>query len=223
VPLPWASVTKLATALACWIAMEEGTIDLDDPAGPEGSTVRHLLAHASRGRRIYSNEGYEVLADHLAAAAAMPFEAYLREAVLDPLHLTDTRLDGSAGSGMVGPIDDLVRLAAELRVPTLVAPPTLALATTVAFPGLGGVLPGFGRQDPNDWGLGPELKSTKAPHWTAPSGSPRTYGHFGQAGGFCWIDPDAGVACAVLTDEPFGDWARAAWPAFSQTVLDSAA
>ena len=235
VDLAWASVTKLATALACWVAVEEGTLDLDGTAGPPGATVRHLLAHASglnlsddtvlaapEARRIYSNRGYEVLAEHVAVAAGLPFEQYLREGVLEPLGMRSTRLDGSAGSGMVGPVADLARLATELRSPTLVDGTTLARMIAVAFPGLSGVLPGFGRQDPNDWGLGPELKSTKTPHWTAPSGSPRTYGHFGQAGGFCWVDPDAGVACAVLTDEPFGDWAGSAWPVFSQAVLDEA-
>src|SRR5687767_190463 len=43
----WASVTKLATALAVLVAVEEGVVDLEEPAGPEGATVRHLLAHAS--------------------------------------------------------------------------------------------------------------------------------------------------------------------------------
>src|SRR5919198_6572622 len=43
----WASVTKLATALAALVAAEEGILDLDEPGGPPGSTVRHLLAHAS--------------------------------------------------------------------------------------------------------------------------------------------------------------------------------
>ncbi len=43
----FASVTKPVTALAVLVAAEEGTIDLDEPAGPPGSTVRHLLAHAS--------------------------------------------------------------------------------------------------------------------------------------------------------------------------------
>ena len=32
----WASVTKLATALAALVAVEEGVVDLDDPAGPRG-------------------------------------------------------------------------------------------------------------------------------------------------------------------------------------------
>ena len=43
----WASITKPAVALATLVAAEEGVVDLDEPAGPEGSTVRHLLAHAS--------------------------------------------------------------------------------------------------------------------------------------------------------------------------------
>src|SRR5215510_16233124 len=45
--LPLASVTKLLTAMAVLVAVEEETLGLDDPAGPEGSTVAHLLAHAS--------------------------------------------------------------------------------------------------------------------------------------------------------------------------------
>src|SRR5437870_343661 len=43
----WASVTKLLTAMAALLAIEEGVIGLDHPAGPPGATVRHLLAHAS--------------------------------------------------------------------------------------------------------------------------------------------------------------------------------
>ena len=43
----WASVTKLATAWTVLIAADRGVLDLDEPAGPPGATVRHLLAHAS--------------------------------------------------------------------------------------------------------------------------------------------------------------------------------
>ena len=230
-PLAWASVTKLLTALAVLVAVEEGTVGLDDDAGPPGATVRHLLAHAGGlgpdgavlaapgTRRIYSNAGYELLADVVAGAAGLPFATYLGEAVLAPLELTGTTLEGSAAAGAVGPADDLLRLGRELLAPTLVAPATLAEATVVAFPGLVGVLPGFGRQDPNDWGLGPELRGHKAPHWTGSRNSPRTFGHFGQAGGFLWVDPDAGVACGCLTDRPFGPWAAEAWPALADGVL----
>ena len=93
--LGWGSVTKLLTAYATLIAAEEGVLDLDEAAGPEGSTVRHLLAHASGlawdapqplgkpgERRVYSNSGYLALAAHVAARAEMPFEQYLTAAVL---------------------------------------------------------------------------------------------------------------------------------------------
>ena len=231
-PLPWASVTKIATALATWIAVEEGTVRFDEPVGPPGATLRHLLAHASGlafdgtapiappgTRRIYSNRGFEILADHVASRAGMPFEQYLREAVFEPLGMTATRLEGSPAAGCAGPVDDLALLAAELLAPTLVSSATVSLATAVAFPGLDGVLPGFGRQAPNDWGLGVEVRGHKSPHWTPPSASPRTFGHFGRAGGFLWVDPDRALACVCLTDEPFGPWAASAWPELGEAVL----
>lgn len=230
--LRWASVTKVLTAMATWVALEEGTLELDQPAGPPGATVRHLLAHASGvdfetdhvhappgKRRIYSNTGFELLAATLADAAGMPFADYLGAGVLEPLGMAGTNLDGSPAAGAVGPIEDLARLAAELLAPTLVSRPTLALATTVAFPGLDGVLPGFGRQSPNDWGLGVELHDGKAPHWMPTSASPAAFGHFGQAGGFVWVDPTAGLACACLTDRDFGAWSKEAWPPLGEAVL----
>ena len=69
-----------------------------------------------------------------------------------------------------------------LLAPTVIAAPTLAEATTVAFPHLAGVLPGYGHQDHNDWGLGFELRDDKSPHWTGATNSPDTFGHFGRAG-----------------------------------------
>ncbi len=227
----WASVTKLVTALAALVAAEEGIVGLDEPAGPEGSTVRHLLAHASglpfdRGgpisrpgrRRIYSNVGFETLAEHVGRAAEMPFAEYLQAGVLRPLAIA-AELRGSPASELHGTLDDLAGLARELQRPTLVAPETLAEATSVQFPGLDGVLPDLGRFTPNDWGLGFELRDAKTPHWTGLRNSARTFGHFGGSGAFLWVDPDAGLALACLTDLDFGDWAKQAWPRLSDTVL----
>jgi len=230
----WASVTKLVTAHAALVAAEEGTIDLDEPAGPEGSTVRHLLAHASGlpfepggptsrvgGRRIYSNVGFETLADHIAARAEMPFSDYMSEAVIGPLGM-QAELRGSPASGLDGSLADLLLVAHELQRPTLVAPETLSEATTVQFPGLAGVLPDFGRFDPNDWGLGFELRNAKSPHWTGTRNSAGTFGHFGGTGTFLWVDPEARIALGCLTDLEFGDWAKGAWPRLSDAVLTQA-
>ncbi|HET9322642.1 MAG TPA: serine hydrolase domain-containing protein [Gaiellaceae bacterium] len=233
--LRWASVTKLATALAVLVAAEEGTVDLDEPAGPPGSTVRHLLAHASglpfegRGpiarpgtRRIYSNAGFEVLAEFVEEKAQMRFARYLGDGVFEPLGMR-ARLEGSAGAGVRGTLDDLIRFARELLEPTLVAPETLAEATTVQFPGLGGVLPGIGRFDPNDWGLGFELRDAKQGHWMGTRVSERTFGHFGGSGTFLWVDPERRLALAALTDLEFGDWALQAWPRLSDDVVAASA
>ncbi|MTD59258.1 serine hydrolase domain-containing protein [Amycolatopsis pithecellobii] len=227
-----ASVTKLLTAYTAHIAIEEGVVELDTPAGPEGSTIRHLLAHASGlaftehrqmaqpgTRRLYSNAGFEELADALAEHSGIPFAEYQSEALFVPLGMGATKLDGSPAAGGVSCLRDLSMFAAELQRPTLLDPDTLAAATEVAFPGLTGVLPGFGHQKPNDWGLGFELRDSKSPHWTGKNSSPRTYGHFGQSGTFLWVDPDARVACVALTDRDFGPWAAECWPDFTDAVL----
>ena len=72
----------------------------------------------------------------------------------------------------------------------------------------------------NDWGLGFELRDGKRPHWTGERNSPRTFGHFGAAGTFLWVDPGVGLALACLTDLEFGDWAKDAWPRLSDSVLE---
>jgi CubicO group peptidase (beta-lactamase class C family) len=151
----------------------------------------------------------------------MPFADYFTEAVAQPLGLAG-RLDGSPAHAYRGPLDDLLAVGRELLQPTLVAAETLAEAASVQFPGLSGVLPGFGRMEPNDWGLTFELRDGKAPHWTGSRNSEGTFGHFGRSGTFLWIDPAAGVACGVLTDRQFGDWAKEAWPPLSDAVLAEA-
>ncbi|MGI5220542.1 serine hydrolase domain-containing protein [Nocardia sp. CA-290969] len=227
-----ASVTKPLAAYAVLIAVEEGAIELDQPAGPVGSTVRHLLAHTSGvafdttdilarpgAKRIYSSAGFELLADFVAEHTGIPFPQYLREAVFEPLGMSATELTGSAGHGAHSTLADLLRFAAELLEPRLVSGETHTAATTVQFPGSNGVLPGFGSQRPNDWGLGFEIRDGKSPHWTGTANSPRTYGHFGQSGTFLWVDPQVQVACVALSDENFGDWSREVWPPFSDSVI----
>lgn len=228
-----ASVTKLLVAQAVLVAVEEGAIDLRTPAGPPGATVAHLLAHASglafdsrqvvagvAEQRIYSSAGFGVLAEAVEAETGIAFADYLREAVCDPLGLTATELYGPAGHGARSTVADLARFAAERLAPRLISTGLSAESASVQFPGLDGFVPGYGKHRPNDWGLGFEIRGTKSPHWTAPAHSPRTHGHFGQAGTFLWVDPDRRAAAVVLTDRPFGPWAKPLWSEFNQEILD---
>ena len=228
-----ASVSKLLVGMAALVAVEEEAIALDDPAGPEGSTVRHLLAHASGlafdqdrsiappgRRRIYSNVGIERFADHLADRAGMPFEEYLRLGVLEPLGMDRTELRGSPAEAVWSTVEDLLAFGRELLRPTLVSAETMAHATRPHFPDLAGVLPGFHKFDPNPWGLTFEVRGRKRPHWTGHANSPSTFGHFGALGTFLWVDPDRDLAAVALTNRRFGPWAKRAWPRFSDAVLE---
>ncbi|AKS33545.1 serine hydrolase domain-containing protein [Mycolicibacterium goodii] len=234
-PFALASVTKLLVARAAQIAIEEGVVELDTPAGPEGATVRHLLAHTSGvsmnsadtvaqvgQRRVYSNYGFGLLARVIEDAAEIEFGRYLTEAVFEPLGMSASMLPGgaeAAGFGVTSTVADLAVFAGELLRPTLVSQQMHDEATSVQFPGVNGVLPGFGSQRPNDWGLGFEIRDGKTPHWTGSGNSPRTFGHFGQSGTFLWVDPAADLALVVLTDRDFGDWTYPQWPAISDGVL----
>jgi CubicO group peptidase (beta-lactamase class C family) len=225
-----ASVSKPVAALATLVAAEEGVVDLDEPAGPPGSTVRHLLAHTSGlpfegttpiarpgQRRIYSNEAFRVLADHLAERAEIPFADYVREAVGGSLRLG---LDpsGDPSSGMHASLEDVLAIGRELLTPRLVAEETRDEMTSVQFPGLSGVLPDHGRFDPLDGGLGVQL-NTLPPSWMGTRTSSHTFGHFGGTGTFLWVDPEVRVVCAVLTTREFDEWAKEAWPRFADAVL----
>ena len=226
-----ASITKLASALAVLVAVEEGSVSLHDPLGPPGATVAHLLAHAGGldfdsdrvlaepgTRRIYSNTGYDLLGAHVRDRTGLPFATYLAEGVLDPLGMGRSELRGSPAADLHSSVDDLLALIGEFRDPRLVDPGTAATARACAFPGLVGVLPGWGRQDPCDWGLGPELRGGKHPHWMGSRCSPSTFGHFGGSGTLLWFDPAVDLGCIVFADRPFDDWAVDVWPAQSDAV-----
>ena len=235
VPLRIASVSKLLTTYALLVAVEEGAVELDDAAGPPGATLRHLLAHtagygfesdadvvaAPGTRRVYSNRGIEEAAAHLERASGIPFADYLGEAVLTPLGLSATDPHGSPAFGLHSTVDDLARFAAELLAPRLLAPATLAEAFTVQFPGIAGVVPGIGRFDPCDWGLGLERNFARPGHWAGSAVSPRTGGHFGGAGSFLWVDPGHALAAVCVTGRDFGPWALAAWPPLCDGIVQT--
>lgn len=227
----WASVTKLLTAYVALMACQDGDLALDDPAGPSGSTVRHLLAHSSglpfegtapvsppARKRIYSNRGFDLIGELVARATGIPFSEYLSIQLLEPLGIEAT-LKGQPSEGLNGNVIAMARFARELVQPTLLDRSLFQTATRVAFPGIGGILPGIGRFDPLDWGLGFEIKDGKQGHWTGTTNSPSTFGHFGGSGSFLWVDPVAGLAVSCLTGREFGSWALECWPQLADAVL----
>lgn len=226
-----ASVTKLLCAYAILVAAEEGAVELDQPAGPEGSTVRHLLAHASglafgervvqapvASKRIYSSAGFEVLAELIEHETSIPFADYLAEAVFEPLQMTTAALVGPAGHGAQASAADLSRFAAELLAPTLISPQTYKTAISVQFPGLNGILPGYGPSGLmiGDWAskyVDKRIHIDRTREFCVdvrPFRSIRT---------FLWVDPSIDAACVVLTDRAFGDWAKPLWTELSDRVI----
>jgi CubicO group peptidase (beta-lactamase class C family) len=244
-----ASVTKLLTTMAALAAVESGHLDLDrpvplgrwaPPGDEEPTTARHLLAHASglphqtgrrrpQGtRRVYSNLGFRLLAEAVEDAVGLSFTTWLDSSVLGPLGLGETRLASRWGvpadpaAGAVSTMGDLVRLARCLlaRGAPVVTSELFAEATSVQFPGLGGLLPGVGRFEPCDWGLGFELRDRKQPHWMGERRSEAAFGHFGASGCFLWVDPEVPVAAVAVTNRSFDDdrWAMSTWPAWSDLI-----
>ncbi|MCI7550928.1 MAG: serine hydrolase [Actinomycetaceae bacterium] len=204
-----------------------------EPEYLRGVTIRHLLAHASglgaspgkplakpSTRRIYTNFGFDVLALALRSAIGMPIQQWIHEQVFEPLGMVDARIEGSIAKDAVSSADSLALFASELLRPTLLSQEMLSEAVAVQYPGLPGILPGFGRQDDNAWGLGFSIKGSKHPHWLGDSFSPRAFGHFGQSGSFLYVDPDAGVAGVFLGAKPFSQVHATVWPGLSNEMRE---
>ncbi len=230
-----ASISKPMTAWATLVAVEEGVVELDDPVGQPGCTLRHLLSHAGgypfdgtnpiarpETTRIYSNSGIELAAHTIAAEAGIDAATYIHEAIFAPLDMTSSTLRGSPAHQIRSNLTDTCRFVAEVMRPTLIDASTSAEACRIHYPTLAGIVPGVGRYDQCPWGLGFEVRGSKQPHWTGTTNSPRTFGHFGGSGTMFWIDPDRDIAVVALADLDFDEWADTAlavWPELSDAVI----
>lgn len=230
-----ASVTKLCTAWAVLVAVERGLIELDDPVEPAGASIRHLLAHASGlpfdartpqcapgKRRIYSNTGYEILGEIIEEASGTPIGRWIEEVVFEPLGMASAEVPGTPAASGMASAEDLLVLGCEMLHPRLISSELADEVRTAQFPKLAGVVPGYGRHTPCPWGLGPEIRGEKTPHWTAPNAPSSTFGHFGVTGSFLWVDPVHELIGVFLGEREFGQWHKDNWSALNGELLEFA-
>ncbi|HSH81194.1 MAG TPA: serine hydrolase domain-containing protein [Herpetosiphonaceae bacterium] len=70
------------------------------------------------------------------------------------------------------------------------------------------------------WGLGPELRDAKQPHWAPSTASPGSFGHAGQSGCVAWYDPAKDVAWTILgTRTADSGWLLRRCPAIGAAIL----
>lgn len=141
---------------------------------------------------------------------------------LEPFNSPFWRSLGLAWGGLLTTAEGALALArAFAGVPAgFLRPATLAEATRDQTGGLAGGLGPFGEWPRCPWGLGAELRGTKAPHWTPAAASPGSFGHLGASGCVAWADPAAGVAWAILGPRTCIDgWLTRAGPAIGAALL----
>jgi CubicO group peptidase (beta-lactamase class C family) len=228
---PWASVTKLAVALAFGVEHDWGLHGFDEAVGPRGASIANLLSHSSGlgledgdpispvgTRRVYSNVGVDLAVD--AVVGENDATSWLDRRIFTPLGMTSSRLEGRASSGVVGSTRDLVTLAVAWLRPDGVAVATRDRMISPFLPGLVGVVPGFGRFSPCPWGLGPELAGDKH-HWMG-DWPPESFGHFGMSGSLVLLNVREGLGVVATATEPFGAWAVDLWPRWTSDVRRAA-
>ena len=214
----WASVSKMAVALAFGIEHDWELHDFTESVGPRGATIANLLSHTSglgleegdpvtaiATKRVYSNYAVDL------AVAAIVGENdpanWLNDRVFRPTGMTETRLVGRASSGVIGTTEELARLGVAWLRPDLIA----------RYLGdLDGIVPGFGRFTPCPWGIGPEIAGDKH-HWMG-DWPPASFGHFGQSGALLLLNAHEQIGLAATSTVPFGPWAVQAWPQWTSDL-----
>jgi CubicO group peptidase (beta-lactamase class C family) len=224
---PWASVSKMAVALAFGVEIDWGFHAYSETVGPQGANFANLLSHSSglgleegdppvpiATKRLYSN--YAV--DHAvnAIVGERPAADWLEDRVFQPLGMTTTSLVDRPSAGVTGSTNDMANLAVSWLRPDGIAVETRDRLIKPYLPDLAGIVPGFGRFTPCPWGIGPEVRGEKQ-HWMG-DWPPESFGHFGQSGSLMLLNADEGVGVVATSTEPFGRWAIDLWPAWTSAM-----
>jgi CubicO group peptidase (beta-lactamase class C family) len=74
---------------------------------------------------------------------------------------------------------------------------------------------------PCPWGLGPDLRGDKAPHWAPAEAGPDSFGHSGASGCLAWAMPATGIAWAMLgTRTADSGWLLRRAPAIGAAIVE---
>jgi CubicO group peptidase (beta-lactamase class C family) len=223
----WASVSKMAVALAFCVEVDWGLHAITENFGPRGATLSNLLSHSSglglekddpvapvATKRIYSNYGI----DHAVDVVTKGGDAaqWLEDRVFRGFGMEDTRLEGRPSAGVVGSTTDLARLAVAWLRPDGIVKETRDRFVKPFLPDLAGIVPGFGRFAPCPWGLGPEVRGEKE-HWMG-DWPPESFGHFGQSGALMLLNANERIGLVATSTERFGPWAVSLWPRWTSEM-----
>jgi len=231
---PWASVSKMAVALAFGVEVDWGVHEFTQNFGPRGATLANLLSHSSglgyeegdrtvpvATKRVYSNVGF----DHAVSVVVKDNDpaAWLEERVFSPLGMETTRLLGRACADVSGSTRDMATLAVAWLRPDAISKATRDRQIRPYLPDLAGIVPGFGRFTPCPWGLGPEVRGVKE-HWMG-DWPAESFGHFGQSGSMMLLNANEQIGLVATSTEAFGPWAVELWPKWTslmrQRILSS--
>jgi CubicO group peptidase (beta-lactamase class C family) len=228
---PWASVSKMAVAMAFGVEMDWGLHSYSEMVGPRGANFANLLSHSSGlgleegdpvvpvgTKRVYSNVGVDYAVAKIVGEN--PPAEWLDDRVFSPLGMTSCALRGRPAAGVSGSTEDMEKLAIAWLRPDLLAASTRDRMIRPYLPELSGIVPGFGRFTPCPWGIGPEIRGQKS-HWMG-EWPPASFGHFGMSGSLMLVNVDEGIGVVATTTEDFGPWAVALWPAWTSAVRTAA-
>lgn len=218
---PWASVSKMAVALAMGVENDWDLHKFTEGVGPRGATIANLLSHSSglgpepgdpvvpiATKRVYSNYGYDFVVQAILGTNSP--QNWLADRVFSPLGMATTRLEDRPAAGVSGSTNDLLRLGVGWLRPDGIARETRNRMISPYLPDLDGIVPGFGRFTPNPWGIGPEIRGSKR-HWMG-EWPPESFGHFGQSGALILLNAQEHIGVVATSTVAFGPWAVALWP-----------
>ncbi len=123
-------------------------------------------------------------------------------------------------AGMVTNVAGALAIVRTFRDPQFLSAATAAAATADQTGGLSGgfVEPLFWKPCP--WGLGPDLRGAKSPHWVPAEAGADSFGHSGASGCLAWYAPAADLAWAIFGARTADNgWLLRRSPALSTAIL----